>query len=45
MGVDEAKALALVNKSAELRIFEGMNHILKEVESDRIKNIPIQKER
>ena len=37
--VDEAELLKKANSKAELKIIEGMNHILKEVEIDRQKNI------
>lgn len=39
VGVADAEKLANATKRAELRILEGMNHILKEAESDRAKNI------
>ncbi|MFN3758122.1 MAG: alpha/beta hydrolase [Algoriphagus aquaeductus] len=39
VGVDDAEKLANANERAELRIIEEMNHILKEAESDRTKNI------
>ena len=39
VGVADAEKLANATKRAELRILEGMNHILKEAESDRTKNI------
>ncbi len=39
VGVDDAEKLANANGRAELRIIEEMNHILKEAESDRTKNI------
>ncbi len=37
--VSEAKLLKEANPKAELEIIDGMNHILKEVEMDRQKNI------
>lgn len=39
VNVDEAELLKKANSKAELKIIEGMNHILKEVEIDRQKNI------
>ncbi|WP_111670205.1 alpha/beta hydrolase [Algoriphagus litoralis] len=39
VGVSDAVKLAKANSKAELYIIEGMNHILKEAESDRAKNI------
>ena len=37
--VDDAQNLALACPDAELVILEGMNHVLKESDADRIKNI------
>lgn len=37
--VSNAKKLAEANKNAELKIIEGMNHVLKEAEADRQKNL------
>ena len=37
--VSEAEKLAAANKQAEVRIIEGMNHVLKESEPDRQKNL------
>nr|WP_299340204.1 alpha/beta hydrolase [Allomuricauda sp.] len=39
VSVSDAEKLSLANKKAQLHILEGMNHILKEAESDRLKNI------
>ncbi len=39
VGVADAEKLADATKRAELQIIEGMNHILKEAESDRAKNL------
>lgn len=37
--ISNAKKLAEANKNAELKIIEGMNHVLKEAEADRLKNL------
>ena len=39
VSVDDANNLFNANKSAKLEIIEGMNHIFKEAEADRQKNI------
>lgn len=39
VGEKDARMLAAANAKAEIRIIQGMNHIFKEVESDRMKNI------
>ena len=39
VSVSDANKLALANKKAKKQIIEGMNHILKEAELDRQKNI------
>ncbi len=39
VSVKDAKILAAANKNAEKKIIKGMNHIFKEAELDRIKNI------
>ncbi|MCD4773852.1 MAG: alpha/beta hydrolase [Bacteroidales bacterium] len=39
VSVDDANKLADANNNAKLEIIEGMNHIFKEAESDRQKNI------
>jgi len=39
VAVSEAKILSESNPAARLEILEGMNHILKEAEKDRMKNI------
>lgn len=39
VAVDEAKALHAARPAAELRIIEGMNHVLKEAPADRQQNL------
>ncbi len=39
VSVSDADKLALANKKSQKQIIEGMNHILKEAEADRQKNI------
>ncbi len=39
VSVSDADKLALANKKSQKKIIEGMNHILKEAEADRQKNI------
>lgn len=39
ISVDDAKALAGANPKAKLAIIDGMNHVLKEADADREKNI------
>ena len=39
VGVSDAEKLAEANKKAEKQIIEEMNHILKEAEIDRMKNM------
>ena len=39
VSVSDANKLALANKNSQKQIIEGMNHILKESEIDRQKNI------
>lgn len=39
VGVEDAESLAKANQDATLQLWEGMNHILKEAEMDRMKNI------
>ncbi|RZT00306.1 alpha/beta hydrolase [Aquimarina brevivitae] len=39
ISVENAKTLAEGNEKAELLIIEGMNHVLKDAESDRTKNL------
>ena len=39
VSVSDADKLALANKKSQKQIIEGMNHILKEAQADRQKNI------
>lgn len=39
VGVSDAENLAMANKKAEKQIIKGMNHVLKEAEADRQKNL------
>jgi len=39
VGVDDAKRLQTAKSDAKLVIIEGMNHIFKDAEADRMKNL------
>lgn len=39
MSVEDAKRLKAANQSAKMTIIEGMNHIFKNADSDKTKNI------
>ena len=39
VAIDDAHNLAKANQKSEMKIIRGMNHVLKEAEPDRIKNI------